>query len=187
MTEKYFDNNVLIPLMINWKKEIKEAKENGTPEPEMPRPLQYAILDLAKNLSNRFNFVNYSYRDLIEGDMIECLTRYGKNFDPEKGTNLFGYWSRFAFNAGILRIRKEKLQQKIKVKIIKDMDLHELLEMEDDENIAEFKEYINNNILPYTDSDDDIVHKPAKRTRRRKDTTLDNLFAFVAKDKDTDE
>lgn len=177
-TREYFDNKILVPLMVEWKKDIQEAISSGNPEPEMPRELQHAILSLAKNLSNRFNFVNYSYRDLIEGDMIECLVKYGKNFDPEKGENLFGYWSMFAFRAGIQRIKKEKIQQKIKVKMIKDMDIHDLLESEDDDNIAEFQEYIANYMSDKTCDED--FQKPVKRTRKhKKDEVLDKLFAFA--------
>lgn len=179
MSKDYFDNNKLVPLMVDWKQAILDAKSKNLPEPEMPRDLQLAILSLSKNLSNRFNFVNYSYRDMIEGDMIECLVKYGKNFDPEKGKNLFGYWSMFAFRAGIQRIKKEKLQQKIKVRIIKEMDIHDLLESEDEENIAEFKEYIANYISS-KDYDEEVYHKPIKRTRKHKnDDVLDKLFAFV--------
>ena len=180
MSKNYFDNKILVPIYVEWRNAVLKAREDNTVPPQMPKELQYAILAIAKHTSSRFNFVNYSYRDLIEGDMIEVLVKYPLGFDIAKGNNLFGYWSRFAFNAGIQRIKKEKLQQKIKVKILKDMNIHELLESEDEDNIAEFQEYISNHILLSDNNDEEVHHKPIKRTRKHKAEVLDKLFAFAA-------
>ena len=190
MSREYFDNKILVPIYVNWKEGVLAAKVAGTEPPEMPRELQLAILALAKNMSNRFNFVNYSYRDLIEGEMIEVLVKYPLGFDTSKGNNLFGYWSRFAFNAGRQRIKKEKLQQKIKVKILKQIDVHELLESEEGDNVAEFQEYINNNMLLSDTGDEEKFdhNKPTRKSKNyRKDEILDKLFAFTTKPDDDDE
>jgi hypothetical protein len=168
---------------MEWKTAVLKAREEGTTQPEMPRALQYAILDVAKNTSNRFNFANYSYRDLIEAEMIEVLVKYPLGFDLAKGSNLFGYWSRFAFNAGRQRIKKEALQQKIKIKILKEINIHELLESEDDDNIAEFQEYINNHILVSNNNDDEVKPEPRKK-RKTKESLADNLMAFATKEID---
>jgi len=53
-------------------------------------------------------FINYSFKDDMIGDALLNMTRYADRYDPEKTKNIFSYFSKIAFNAFIVRIKKEE-------------------------------------------------------------------------------
>ena len=68
-----------------------------------------------------------SYRDEMIGDAIENCVAAAHNFDPNKSTNPFSYFTMVAWNAFIRRIGREKKQAYIKYKNINNGLLNDLL------------------------------------------------------------
>lgn len=65
---------------------------------------------IAKGLSCKGNFVNYTYRDDMVGDAVVKMyaALKGKKYRFETESNPFSYFTQIAFNAFINRIKKEK-------------------------------------------------------------------------------
>ena len=72
------------------------------------------FLKIATHLSYRPNFINYTYRDEMISDGIENCLQYVKNFNPEKSSNPFAYFTQIIYYAFLRRIQKEKKQTHVK-------------------------------------------------------------------------
>ncbi len=112
----YVDNQQFLESMIEYQKEIKEAKEADAPPPVIPEYLGECFMKIAKRLSFRPNFINYAFRDDMISDGIENCIQYMNNFNPEKSSNPFAYFTQIIYYAFIRRIQKEKKQLYIKYK-----------------------------------------------------------------------
>jgi hypothetical protein len=90
---------------------IKEWKCNITPEekhPPMPNYLGECFLDIAKGLAKKPNFSGYTFKDDMIADAVENCIRYAGNFDPEKSSNPFAYFTQLAYCTFLRMIEKEK-------------------------------------------------------------------------------
>ena len=74
------------------------------------------FMKIAQRLSFRPNFINYAFKDDMISDGIENCIQYIKNFNPEKSSNPFAYFTQIIYYAFIRRIQKEKKQLYIKYK-----------------------------------------------------------------------
>ena len=110
MATHYVDNKHLFAVIIEYKASVAEAKANDKPKPLIPNYVGECILLIAKRLSTKPNFVNYSYRDEMISDGIENCISYFDNFDPEKSNNPFAYFTQIIYFAFLRRIQKEKKQ-----------------------------------------------------------------------------
>lgn len=99
---------------------IKAKKEN--PSLRVPDNIGRCIILISTNLAKWHKFCNYTYKEEMIGDGIENCIRYITNFNEEKSSNAFGYFSRICFQAFRRRIKKENKQTKIKRKIITNID-----------------------------------------------------------------
>lgn len=106
MKQKYLTNEELMP-------ELKKYKETG----EISETLGYQLLLLAKNISNKSNFIGYTHvwkEDMISFAIFTCI-KYGiKNFDPEKTNNPFAYLTRVIYNAFQAYLNTQKKHANIK-------------------------------------------------------------------------
>lgn len=101
---------------------LKEYKEAKTKNPEQPIPdtVCVAIMQIAERLSTKFNFVNYTYRDEMVADAIlKCLRKVDR-FDPNLTENPFAFFTQISYNEFIERIKKEKHQQSVKARMIRE-------------------------------------------------------------------
>lgn len=117
-TEHYVDNKVFLDALIQYKKQIREASENEQPRPRVPNYIGECFLKIATHLSYRPNFINYMFREDMICDGIENCLQYVDNFDPEKSSNPFAYFTQIIYFAFLRRIQKEKKQLEIKNKIL---------------------------------------------------------------------
>ena len=124
--EHYVDNKVFLDALIQYKKQIQEALANEQPRPKVPNYIGECFLKIATHLSYRPNFINYMFREDMICDGIENCLRYVDNFDPEKSTNPFAYFTQIIYYAFIRRIEKEKMQLKIKNKILDQSEYSEV-------------------------------------------------------------
>jgi len=112
----YVDNEQFLESMIKYKNEVKQAKETDEPPPPIPEYLGECFLKIANRLSFRPNFINYAFREDMISDGIENCIQYMNNFNPEKSSNPFAYFTQIIYYAFVRRIQKEKKQLYIKYK-----------------------------------------------------------------------
>jgi DNA-directed RNA polymerase specialized sigma24 family protein len=77
------------------------------------------------------------YREDMIGDGIENCIQYIHNFDPEKSSNPFAYFTQIVYYAYLRRIAKEKRQQAIREKILERKGYEEVFHCDDLDNIAD--------------------------------------------------
>ncbi len=111
----YVRNKDLIP-------EIQKFGEQGFISEE----LGSMLLLIAKNLSNKGNFINYTWKeDMIQEAVLTCC-KYLKNFDLKKSNNPFAYITTICNHAFVNYINKQKRHSEIK-----DKCFHNRHDMED--------------------------------------------------------
>jgi len=71
------------------------------------------------------------FRDDMISDGIENCVQYIHNFNPEKSTNPFAYFTQIIHYAFLRRIQKEKKQLDIKTKIIEKTGFDEVMMVDD--------------------------------------------------------
>jgi len=119
----YINNETLFQEIKVYLEEVKKFKEGKLPsKPKITEYIGNCILLIAEKLSSRPNFSNYSYRDEMVCDGIENCLLYIENFDPNKSSNPFAYFTQIIYYAYLRRIQKEKKQNFIKMKLTQDMD-----------------------------------------------------------------
>ncbi len=141
----YVSNPVLYKAYVDWYKELLDAEVAGIEEPEMPRFIAESVMKICTRLSYRPNFQNYSFRDEMVADAIENCIRTIKKFNPAKSTNPFSYITTIAFNAFLRRIAIEKKQTYIKGKMIEEMPIDELVDVQDgdDDTMQQHSQFLN--------------------------------------------
>lgn len=104
----YIDNKVLLHAIIGHKANIANAAINGTEKPRITPYLGECILKIAERLSYRPNFIGYTFKEEMISDGVENCIQYFDNFNPEKGSNPFAYFTQILFQAYQRRIQKEE-------------------------------------------------------------------------------
>jgi hypothetical protein len=134
-TVHYVDNEKFLQVLVEYKKDVKKAKRNKEPKPKIPNYVGECFLKIAEHLSYRPNFMNYSFRDEMIADAVENCLMYFENFDPEKSSNPFAYFTQIVFYAFLRRISKEKKQQYVKYKSLENSRIFDDLVSEDMETL----------------------------------------------------
>ena len=112
----YIDNEKFLKEMIIYKRKFDEAKSKDELPPIISEYLGECFMKIAQRLSFRPNFINYAFKDDMISDGIENCIQYIKNFNPEKSSNPFAYFTQIIYYAFIRRIQKEKKQLYVKYK-----------------------------------------------------------------------
>jgi len=138
-SEHYVNNKDFLEAIVQYKVDVKNAKENDLPKPRITNYLGECFLKIATHLSYKPNFVNYMYREDMISDGIENCVQYIHNFNPEKSTNPFAYFTQIIHFAFLRRIQKEKKQMEIRAKIIERSGYDEVFTVEGEGiNAAEY-------------------------------------------------
>ena len=114
----YVDNKKFLHAMIEHRLKVQKAEDNKRKKPVVTNYIGECFLKIANHLSYRPNFINYTYRDDMISDGIENCLQYMSNFNSEKSSNPFAYFTQIIYYAFIRRIQKEKKQQDVKAKLI---------------------------------------------------------------------
>lgn len=140
----YIINADFLAALIEHKQKINEAKEKGLPLPPVSNYIGDCFIKIAKHLSYKNNFINYSYKDEMISDAIENCLAVVNNFDPEKSKNPFAYFTQITFFAFVRRIQREKKQMDTKYRFISQMDITSMIVQEHDngEFQNQFLEYL---------------------------------------------
>jgi DNA-directed RNA polymerase specialized sigma subunit len=112
----YVNNKDLLDSLITYQKMCKEAEDSGEEKPRVPNYIGECIYQIATRLATKPNFSGYSYKEDMISDGIENCLQYIHNFDPEKSTNPFAYFTQIIWYAFLRRIQKEKKQMYIRFK-----------------------------------------------------------------------
>lgn len=118
--EHYIDNLKFFQIMQEWKNAIREAEDTDDPKPRIPAYIGECFLKIAEQLSTKPNFAHYAYREEMICDAVENCVVYAANFDPDKSSNPFSYFTQITYYAFLRRIQREKKQAFIKYKLVRD-------------------------------------------------------------------
>ena len=128
--QHYVDNEKFLEVMTGYRNAYLESRENGEEQkPMIPDYAGECFLKIAERLSHRPNFINYAFREEMVSDGIENCVMYASNFNPEKSSNPFAYFTQITYYAFLRRIEKEKKQLYINYKT---MDEYSTLEENSD-------------------------------------------------------
>ena len=128
VTQHYVDNKKFLEAMVIYRDKVNNAKENNKTKPDVTNYIGECFLKIANHLSFRPNFINYTYRDDMISDGIENCLQYMNNFNPEKSTNPFAYFTQIIYYAFIRRIQKEKKQTLVKQKLIQNAGVENIMD-----------------------------------------------------------
>jgi DNA-directed RNA polymerase specialized sigma subunit len=167
----YIDNDKFLKEIISFKKTVKANGETRTPVPDA---LALYFCKLAKNLAQKGNFTNYTYKDDMIADGVENCIRYASNFDPSRSTNPFAYFTQIICFAFIRKIKKERKQLYIRYKTFMDSELSDneeiLTAMQNNDSLQENKrEFIQN-------FEDSLDKKKVKKEKVLKNKKIADLF-----------
>ena len=149
--DHYVNNKEFLAAIIEYKNSVSEAERLGKPKPRITNYLGECFLKIATHLSFKPNFVNYMFKDDMICDSIENCVQYISNFNPEKSSNPFAYFTQIIHYAFLRRIQKEKRQLEIRQKIIERSSFDEVMSSDDKDNYAAYNsikdavQYKNNN------------------------------------------
>lgn len=171
----YVNNADFLAALKEYKKKVLDAEESGQPKPQVSNYIGECILKIATHLSYKPNFINYSYKDDMILDGIENCIQYIDNFDPDKSSNPFAYFTQIIFYAFLRRIAKEKKQSYIKNKLIKEMPF-EAFEIQGQDEDREFHNAYLEYMQSHQSSDlDDMFEKKAAK-KKKKQGSLDEFI-----------
>ena len=137
-SDHYVNNKELLEAMVVYRKKVAIAKEKGTDPPPISNYLGECFLKIATHLSYKPNFVNYMFREDMICDGIENCVQYIKNFNPEKSSNPFAYFTQIIHYAFLRRIQKEKRQMDIRAKIIERSGFDEVMSADGDYSASDY-------------------------------------------------
>ena len=150
-SEHYVNNKEFLAAIIAYKDSIALAEARGEAKPRITNYLGECFLKIATHLSYKPNFVNYMFKEDMICDGIENCVQYINNFNPEKSTNPFAYFTQIIHYAFLRRIQKEKKQLEIRQKIIERSGCDEVMTADHNEKSSEYNQikdaiqYRNNN------------------------------------------
>lgn len=141
----YVDNKLFLKEMTAYRRSVRKAKKDGLEKPRIPEYVGQCFMLIAENMSHKYNFLSYTFRDEMVSDAIENCVMYADNFNPRKSKNPFAYFSQICYYAFLRRIQREKKQLYVKYK---STELHGVLDdfdqLEDgDGNTRQFEMYDN--------------------------------------------
>ena len=162
----YVDNKKFLKAMIEYREKCSVAEEKDKKKPDVTNYIGECFLKIANHLSFRPNFINYTYRDDMISDGIENCLQYMSNFNPEKSTNPFAYFTQIIYYAFIRRIQKEKKQQDVKAKLIATSGSEMMLDTlvgDDAQYKNQMLEFLQRNVKESVPSEPKKVKKKKKK------------------------
>lgn len=150
----YVDNKVFNVAMCEYIVKVREVTDAGKNikehRPIVSNYIAECFMKISERLSYSPNFVNYTFKDEMVCDGIENCLLYMHNFNPDKSTNPFSYFTQIIYFAFLRRIQKEKKQQYVKLKsfsnsMILDV-LYDTQDIDKGMHTGTYVEYIQSNM-----------------------------------------
>ena len=137
MSKKHYVNNEkFLEQMKEFRIKVKHAKENNLQRPRVPEYIGECIFKIASHLARKPNFANYTFKDDMISDGVENCLLYIDNFDPDKSSNPFAYFTQIIYYAFLRRIQKEKKQLYVKYKSMENEVINSLIENNGEDLVA---------------------------------------------------
>lgn len=167
-SKHYVNNKEFHAAFVEYKKKIAEARAAGKPDPKLPDYIGLCFMKISEKLSHQFRFIKYGFRDEMISDAIENCVMYAHDYNPEKGSNPFAYFTQVAWHAFIRRINKENKNKYITYKSHQLQSIQNGGQMgsTDDDNPGQSQE-LYENITEYIDEYERKV-KEKKLEKRKK-------------------
>ena len=144
---EYINNKEFYAMLVEYRDMCLMAEEAEKPQPRIPNKIGEAFILIATRLSNKGNFVGYTYKDEMVSDAIENCIVAVRSFDPDKSKNPFAYFTQIVWYAFLRRIEKEKKQTYIKYKTLESFMLECDLSDEEGDPFANF-DIVNEKMTP---------------------------------------
>jgi hypothetical protein len=179
VAKNYINNGDFCNAVIEYTKNCDIAKEEGKPKPILPDYIALCFADLAENISRRYNFSRYQFRDDMVADGIENCIRYVTNFDPTQSTNAFGYYSKVIWWCFLRKIRREKKEQYVKYKsteLYGQLDLGDVASMSNG-NALPIEIY--DNMYEFIRKFEEVEFKKVEKQISKKKTAIVGIELFL--------
>lgn len=147
----YINNQEFLAALNDHKAKVEAARAAGTAVPPVSNYIGDCFIKIARHLSYKSNFINYSYKDEMISDAIENCLAVVDNFDPTKSKNPFAYFTQITFFAFVRRIQREKKQMATKFRYIDQLDINEIVTQDHDSGdfTNQFLEYLKTQMDNY--------------------------------------
>ena len=184
----YVNNAQFSKSVVEYVKAVKESESRQETIPIVPDYIAECFLKIAEGLSNKSNFVRYTYREEMVMDAVENCLRAIKNYDIDAATrkgnpNAFGYFTQISWYAFLRRIQKEKKQQDVKLKFLSESGLDEfMIDPDEDPQVAKavqsFVDNLRRRIDDVKERDGKIKEYKKTLTNKRNVTVDSDLSGF---------
>lgn len=174
----YVNNRDFSLAVVEYCKEISEAKSNGKEIPRVPNYIAQCFLKISEGLSHKSNFIRYTYREEMVMDAVENCLRAIENYNIEAATrtgapNAFAYFTQISWYAFLRRIEKEKKQQEIKMRYLSQSGIEDYIVSGDldpasQQSIQSFIDSLKDRIDKVKEKDTDIKDFAKKEKIRGK-------------------
>lgn len=124
----YVDNQLFLQEITVYRNSVLRAEELKIERPRVPEYIGTCLFKIATHLARKPNFANYTFREDMVSDGIENCLLYIDNFDPDRGTNPFAYFTQIIYYAFLRRIQKEKKHMYVKYKSMENEIINALIE-----------------------------------------------------------
>ena len=179
--KNYVNNPEFLAAIIAYKKICVEAEDCGDSKPQIPDYIGECIYQISNRLASKPNFSGYSYKDEMISDGLENAIQAIGNFNPEKSSNPFAYFTQIIWYAFLRRIDKEKKQLYIKHKVTENSVMSgTAVEGTDDEGSPTYidldNEYMTNFVRQYEKKMEDKRQQQQKRVKKGLEKFIDDEY-----------
>ena len=184
----YINNNEFLEAIKSYKKLCLEAEDSGDDAPRIPNYIGECIFKISTRLASRPNFSGYTYKDDMISDGLENAIQALGNFDPEKSSNPFAYFTQIIWYAFLRRIDKEKKQLYIKHKVIENSVIHGTAvdKNDGDSGDAAFIDLNNDYMNNFVQNFEDTMERK-KIAKKEKEDAKEGLELFYDKTTETED
>ena len=124
--EHYVNNKEFTAAVSEWARLVKKAKKEGTEIPPVTTYIAGCIMKITERYSKKPNFSGYTYLDEMKSNAIFLSLKYAHNFDPEKSSNAFAYFTTVINNAFIAIINSENKYAALKFNVFKEQEFNKI-------------------------------------------------------------
>ena len=179
----YVDNKQFLAALIEYRAACEAAEAEGKPTPQITNYIGECLLKIATHLSYKANFINYTFREDMILDGVENSIQYIRNFDPEKSSSPFSYFTQICWYAFLRRIMKEKKQSYVKQKMIQEMAMDQFdVQEHDSDNTHYSNQYLD--FLQSNQEFDDYVERRKAEKAAKRGRKLNPIEEMLEEDED---
>jgi len=177
----YVNNKKMYEALCEYKKKVAEAEEQGKEKPRIPNYLGECFLMIANRLGTKPNFSGYTYKEEMISDGIENCIIVIDNFNSDKYSNPFAYFTQIIWYAFLRRIEKEKKQTYIRYKSFQELNaMGDLVNSQDSEVEVTYTININDEYM------NNLIETFEKTKSKKKAAKKKGLENFIEEEKDDD-